>query len=1117
MKMFTNKKIWQKIVIVMLLILFFQLFATTPVHAIAGDVLLEPVTGLFANLGDAIMEIMQKTFLGIKTSGAWVEQSSNLWLKILTIAAAIIIAVVAVIATIYSGGSALYIFLTAFGAVVKIAAGATIAYFAVDKLYIGASGIYLPEYYLTPETIFKNEVLAFDVNFFNPREEVITEGGIEEKILDDSSLGNIDPMIDNNRGYIYIKNDVDTGESAKIKLTPENLFRNFIYTDGTKISKSDIEATYESEKKIYNGYNESEMNTCSEGCPNQGKPYAEHFFSESDYHFHNLFGAEENKHYVTMQKGYLKYKSYDNVTYKMDATIVRCYINGIKSINDAGFNYDEDLTTVQVNYKFYKIIEKQDDINTSPARILQPVISAWYVTLRNIALVSLLSVLVYIGIRITLSSVASDKAKYKQMLIDWTTALCLVFLMHYIMSFAVTINEKIIDSISSITTSNSYNLDEIKGKKLDEADYKTKDSEDIYVDEEKVKDKKQTGVQLFIIDDKDIVKKAYDTLVGDKGADSSFYNRFTDEKKGVLIWPANDFMTQARILGQATITDEDLSAKEAKKNEEQTAVARAGYNIIYVVLVIFTIIFCFTYLKRLIYLAFLTIIAPLVAITYPIDKLNDGQAQAFNMWLKEYIFNLLMQPMHLILYTILIGSAMEFASVNIFYVVVALGFLMPAEKLLRKFFGFGKAETPGVFDGAAGAALMMSGLNRLMNHKSRKPSLGSGGNNKGGDGVGDDEAKTPPWKDKDYDATDNLVGIGGDDNPGEDNIPEQDNVPELDPESNLEYDSRLTEEQLDELKAEGIEPGDQEYDQYLRQHGIDPNEEIEEDPAEGNIDLPVDDNTNNTGGSNVTIPSQSSTPRTNTSVPSGNYRKRSIIRGIKRGTRTYLRGMGQKMVANYKASGGIGRKIVEEASGLATAALTTSAAGFAAIVEGKPSSFVKYGSVALLGGRKLGKTVASNTMDKLKVEGTLKDGQKAYYGDDHKEVQQEKYKKAYMKDEENLRKIEDKLKVERKEAKRIMEENMSYYLDHEVSNIEDAIATYKLEKEEGMNREQAVAIAQYANQVMNGEDTRTMTAKRKKEYKDTFKSKFKDHGSKNPDGDVDEVFKKLDKFYKHKK
>ena len=38
----------------------------------------------------------------------------------------------------------------------------------------------------------------------------------------------------------------------------------------------------------------------------------------------------------------------------------------------------------------------------------------------------------------------------------------------------------------------------------------------------------------------------------------------------------------------------------------------------------------------------------------PIDKLNDGQAQAFNMWLKEFIFNILIQPFHLLIYMVFI-------------------------------------------------------------------------------------------------------------------------------------------------------------------------------------------------------------------------------------------------------------------------------------------------------------------------------------------------------------------------------------------------------------------------------------------------------------------------------
>ena len=60
-----------------------------------------------------------------------------------------------------------------------------------------------------------------------------------------------------------------------------------------------------------------------------------------------------------------------------------------------------------------------------------------------------LSVLLYVGIRIVLSSTASDKAKYKQMLMDWVVELCIVFFLHYIMSFILTVTDMITEGIYS--------------------------------------------------------------------------------------------------------------------------------------------------------------------------------------------------------------------------------------------------------------------------------------------------------------------------------------------------------------------------------------------------------------------------------------------------------------------------------------------------------------------------------------------------------------------------------------------------------------------------------------------------------------------------------------------
>lgn len=141
MKIFTNKKIWQKIVIVLLIMLLFQIFIPKSSHAIVGDVLLEPITSLFANLGDGVMNVLQKTIMGMDASGVWVEDSSNVWLKIIIVVGAILIATIAVIATIYTGGAALTIIASAVGAVVKISAGAAVAYFAVSITHFGGKRI----------------------------------------------------------------------------------------------------------------------------------------------------------------------------------------------------------------------------------------------------------------------------------------------------------------------------------------------------------------------------------------------------------------------------------------------------------------------------------------------------------------------------------------------------------------------------------------------------------------------------------------------------------------------------------------------------------------------------------------------------------------------------------------------------------------------------------------------------------------------------------------------------------------------------------------------------------------------------------------------------------------
>ena len=279
----------------------------------------------------------------------------------------------------------------------------------------------------------------------------------------------------------------------------------------------------------------------------------------------------------------------------------------------------------------------------SITQTLHNTVASWYVALRNLAILALLSVLLYVGIRIIISSTASDKAKYKQMLMDWVIALCILFFLHYLMTFILTLTETLTESIGEASTN--------------------------------------------------IVVGIYD-------------------ENGSLATNVN---------GTPLVYKSDLTGLCRLQVQSKELTTKLVYLIFYIALVIYTVMFTWTYVKRAITMAFLTLIAPVIAITYPIDKIKDGQAQAFNIWLKEFIFNALLQPFHLILFTIFLGSSMEIVVSNPVFAILFLAMIIPSEKLLRKMFGFDGSTTAGRMNSAAsflgGAALIKtaSGLtNKLI-------------------------------------------------------------------------------------------------------------------------------------------------------------------------------------------------------------------------------------------------------------------------------------------------------------------------------------------------------------------------------------------------------------------
>ena len=312
--------------------------------------------------------------------------------------------------------------------------------------------------------------------------------------------------------------------------------------------------------------------------------------------------------------------------------------------------FSGEIPALDVNFLNPKEWNSDAENEKSITQALHSTIAGWYNALRNLAVVALLSVLLYMAIRMIISSTASDKAKYKKMIIDWLTALCLLFFLHYIMSFALTLTQSLTDGLSSANS--------------------------------------------VIVE---VRRPDNDLAEGGSKTDIKF---------------KTDLMGVCRMYMQYSNYG-----------------VRFPYVIMYIALVVYTIKFTWEYLKRAITMAFLTLMAPVVAITYPIDKLGDGKAQAFNMWLKEYVFNLLLQPFHLIIYVVFMESAMNIAVNNPIYAIFFLAFITPAEKLLRKFFGFDKSSTAGgsSFAGGFGGAAAFNMLKGAISKGAQGLQHGKGG------------------------------------------------------------------------------------------------------------------------------------------------------------------------------------------------------------------------------------------------------------------------------------------------------------------------------------------------------------------------------------------------------
>ena len=679
--------------------------------------------------------------------------------------------------------------------------------------------------------------------------------------------------------------------------------------------------------------------------------------------------------------------------------------------------------------KFYYTDDKGEEITTSKQDIasdLQETLATWYVGIRNIVLVGMMIVLLYIGIRMMLSTIASDKAKYNQLLQDWFVGLLLVFFIHYIMAFSVTLVQKLTDVVSSSVDKNAYAVK-------------------FPVDE--------NGKMVKWFNENKMTYMVYDENGNCLGNEDGT-QEVKESEAAYIIYPTN-------ILGKLRL---DMQMCSWGPNY-------IGYAIAYVVLVMFTLYFIFTYLRRVLYMAFLTMIAPMVALTYPIDKINDGSAQGFSKWFKEYIFNLLIQPMHLLLYYVLVTSAFNLAGKNLIYSLVAIGFMIPAEKLLRSLFGFEKAKTPGLLAGPAGAAITMGAMQKFAKLGPKPPkAAGKLSGSNGGEII--DSVKQPRFSG----GVDEVSVMAGMDEKtkeiGQESSDMQENkknVTDVDEEASMEKDKI--------------------------QQGIDKGKTKQE-----NSEIDVENDSVKMENDNLSrFPNKKKL-----SLSARRYGKQMVFR-----TKDELRKMPSTAIRGVGKAARLGATVAGGAVGLA-----------AGIASGNPNQAFTN----MVTGAAAGSAMANNGItDRIanKVESSEMFGKSTYDIDHSRAMNRDpKYREAIeqkqMKEQRKAYKEElYKTGMNNKDIKTMTEDgSMDKYIQNNLS-AQNAVAAEKMRKENNISQEKAIAIAKYSDRI--GDATK---GPERKKWQDHIASEFVDKANLNEKQAgvaAKETMRSVDAFNKIKK
>lgn len=112
-------------------------------------------------------------------------------------------------------------------------------------------------------------------------------------------------------------------------------------------------------------------------------------------------------------------------------------------------------------------------------------------------------------------------------------------------------------------------------------------------------------------------------------------------------------------------------------------------TILYIVLIVLMLKFLYIYIKRLLGVCILIVMAPMMGASYAISKVRTGKAKAFTRWMKDYTLLVLIQSVHALIYTCFVTVVLQLTNESMGGIMVALvvmNFMFKATNIFTSIF-----------------------------------------------------------------------------------------------------------------------------------------------------------------------------------------------------------------------------------------------------------------------------------------------------------------------------------------------------------------------------------------------------------------------------------------------